>query len=104
MTATLPAGGTVERVRAVSGDEAATMLSLERLVVTELPGQVDYAPLRPVIILGFHDLCLLRAEDDDDWYMGQVDAEGSVICWASYGSDLGEAIQGLCRSPEDRAG
>nr|WP_246193387.1 IS5 family transposase [Kitasatospora atroaurantiaca] len=41
----------------------------------------------------FHGLCLVRA--DDDWYMGQLDSDGSVICWASYGPDLGEAIQGL---------
>ncbi|GGV50443.1 hypothetical protein GCM10010495_80160 [Kitasatospora herbaricolor] len=71
------------------------MLSLDRLVVTELAGQVNNVPLQPEIILGFHDLCLVRAEGDDDWHMGQLDAEGSVICWASYGSDLGEAIQGL---------
>lgn len=89
----LPDGWTIERVRSASGDPEAALLPLERIVVAEEHGRADYALLRPEVILSFHDLCLVRA--DDDWYMGQLDSDGSVICWASYGSDLGEAIQGL---------
>ncbi|MFJ9447899.1 hypothetical protein ACIRRH_39640 [Kitasatospora sp. NPDC101235] len=93
MNAGLPTGWTIERVRSASGDPEAALLSLERLVVVEEYGHADYIPLQPDVILSFHDLCLVRAKDD--WFMGQLDDDGSVICWASYGSDLDEAIRGL---------
>ncbi|MFE1787916.1 hypothetical protein ACFW7J_05835 [Streptomyces sp. NPDC059525] len=93
MNSELPAGWTIERVRALSGDPSAISLSFDRLVVLEVAGQGDYEPLRPDAILAFHDLCLVR--DDGEWFMGQLDDDGSVICWASYGSDLAEAILGL---------
>ncbi|MEW1701179.1 hypothetical protein [Streptomyces sp. NPDC091278] len=80
-------------MRALSGDPSAVSLSFDRLVVLEVVGQDDYEPLRPDVILAFHELCLVR--DDDEWFMGQLDKDGSVICWASYGSDLAEAIRGL---------
>ncbi|MEU7109302.1 hypothetical protein ABZ951_30300 [Streptomyces sp. NPDC046215] len=93
MNADLPDGWTMERVRSVSGDAAADLLSLERLVVVEKFGSADYDVLQPEVILSFHGLCLARA--DDEWFMGELDADGSLICWASYGSDLAEAIRGL---------
>ncbi|MGW5355215.1 hypothetical protein ACWERV_32440 [Streptomyces sp. NPDC004031] len=93
MNADLPDGWTIERVRSVSGDAEADLLSLERLVVVEQFGSVDYGVLHPDVIVSFHDLCLARA--DGEWFMGQLDADGSLICWASYGSDLTEAIHGL---------
>ncbi|MFD5411532.1 hypothetical protein [Streptomyces nojiriensis] len=93
MNSGLPAGWTIERVRALSGDPSAAPLSFDRLVVVEVAGQGDYEPLRPDAILAFHELCLVR--DDGEWFMGQLDDDGSVICWASYGSDLAEAIRGL---------
>ncbi|KJY30785.1 hypothetical protein [Streptomyces katrae] len=93
MNSELPTGWTIERVRALSGDPSAISLSFDRLVVLEVAGQGDYEPLRPDVILAFHDLCLVR--DDGEWFMGQLDDDGSVICWASYGSDLDKAIRGL---------
>lgn len=45
------------------------------------------------VILVFHELCLVQ--DDDEWFMGQLDHDGSGICWSSYGSDLAEAIRSL---------
>ncbi|WP_225827849.1 hypothetical protein [Streptomyces naphthomycinicus] len=93
MNSGLPTGWTIERVRALSGDPGAAPLSSDRLVVLEVAGQDDYEPLRPYVILAFHELCLVR--EDDEWFMGQLDDDGSVICWASYGSDLAEAIHGL---------
>lgn len=93
MNSELPAGWTIERVRALSGDQSATLLSFDRLVVVEVGGQGDYEPLRPDVILAFHKLCLVR--DDGEWFMGRLDQDGSVICWASYGSDLAEAIRSL---------
>ncbi|MFC6599306.1 hypothetical protein [Kitasatospora paranensis] len=89
----LPDGWTIERVRSASGDSEAALLSLERLVVVEESGLADYTPLRPDVVLSFHGLCLVRA--DGDWFMGQLDIDGSIICWASCGPDLGEAIRGL---------
>ncbi|WP_406511655.1 hypothetical protein OG851_06420 [Streptomyces sp. NBC_00161] len=93
MNSQLPAGWTIERVRALSGDQTAAPLSVDRLVVVEVAGQDDYELLRPEVILAFHELCLVK--DHDEWFMGQLDDDGSVICWSSYGSDLAEAIRGL---------
>ncbi|MFD3651775.1 hypothetical protein ACFWVT_35580 [Streptomyces cyaneofuscatus] len=93
MNSELPAGWTIERVRALSGDPSAALLSFDRLVVVEVAGQGDYEPLQPDVILAFHELCLVS--NDGEWFMGQLDADGSVICWASYGSDLAEAIRSL---------
>ncbi|MEU9033425.1 hypothetical protein AB0D45_00680 [Streptomyces sp. NPDC048352] len=93
MNAELPDGWTIERVRSVSGDGQAELLSLERLVVVEQVGSADYDVLQPDVILSFHGLCLARA--DGEWFMGELDADGSLVCWASYGSELGEAIRGL---------
>ncbi|GHE31144.1 hypothetical protein GCM10018784_80090 [Streptomyces hydrogenans] len=93
MNSGLPAGWTIERVRALSKDPSAVPLSVDRLVVVETAGQGDYEPLRPDVILAFHELCLVR--DDGEWFMGQLDDDGSVICWGSYGSDLTEAIRSL---------
>lgn len=83
----------MERVRSESGDSEAVLLSLERFVVIEEFGRHDYVPLQPDVILSFHGLCLVRA--DGEWCMGQLDDDGSIICWASYGTELGQAIQGL---------
>ncbi|MCQ0022538.1 hypothetical protein M4914_05955 [Streptomyces somaliensis DSM 40738] len=93
MNADLPDGWTIERVRRASGDVEAELLSLERLVVVEQYGSADYDVLQPDLILSFHDLCLARA--GDEWFIGQIGPDGSVICWASYGPDLAEAIRGL---------
>ncbi|MFF7459365.1 hypothetical protein [Kitasatospora sp. NPDC008115] len=67
MNTNLPDGWTIERVRSVSGDAEAEALTLERLVVVG----------RPDAILSFHDLCLARA--DGEWYMGQLDTDGSLV-------------------------
>ncbi len=34
------------------------------------------------------------AVNDDDWYMGSLNDDGSVTCWSAY-SDLYEALRGL---------
>lgn len=93
MTSYLPTGWTIEQIRTLSQDRSATPLSLDRLVVVEEPGQSEYTTLQPEVILGFHDLCL--ALDDGEWFMGQLDTDGSVVCWSSYGPDLAEAIGSL---------
>jgi hypothetical protein len=89
----LPPGWTLARLRAASGDREATSLTLQRRVLLELHGGTDHVELQPEFILGFHDLCLVRA--DDEWHMGQLGADGSIVCWACYGDDLEAAIRGL---------
>ncbi|MFB0629611.1 hypothetical protein [Streptomyces sp. AB3(2024)] len=93
MNTNLPDGWMIEQVRRASGDAEADLISLERLVVVEQYGSADYDVLQPDLILSFHGLCLAR--DGGEWFMGQIDADGSVICWASYGPDLAGAIHGL---------
>jgi hypothetical protein len=95
MAADLPDGWTLERVRELSGDSEATLISTDRLVVVEHPVRHDRERLVAETVISFHGLCLVRAEDDDDWYMGQLEPDGSLTCWASYGADLAEAIGAL---------
>jgi hypothetical protein len=90
----LPVGWTIERLRSVSGDPEATVLSRDRQVTVERPGQTA-ANIDPVFVLVFHDLALVQARDDGDWYMGMLHTDGAVSCWASYGQNLDEAIRGL---------
>lgn len=46
-------------------------------------------------IIDFEGLCLVEEiGNEDDWLMGQIDTEESVICWGRYGT-LKEAIKGL---------
>ncbi|MFI1159317.1 hypothetical protein [Streptomyces sioyaensis] len=93
MSTGLPEGWTIERVRSASGDSEAALLSLDRRVVVEDHDRADHEAVQPDLIFSFHDLCLART--DGDWFMGLLEADGSVVCWVSYGSDLGEAIRGL---------
>ena len=93
MNAGLPEGWTIDRVRRVSGDSEAAVLSVERSVVVSAGDNASYTPLQPDTIISFHGLCLARA--DDEWFMRDLEANGSVTCWACYGSDLERAIQSL---------
>ncbi|GAB7109465.1 hypothetical protein JCM4814A_77790 [Streptomyces phaeofaciens JCM 4814] len=86
----LPAGWTLEEIRDVSGDREAVALTTDRVVT----GSWQDERLRPEIVLGFHGLCLVKAVGDDDWYMGSLNDDGSVLCWSAYG-DLREALRGL---------
>ncbi|MEV7051684.1 hypothetical protein [Streptomyces anulatus] len=52
------------------------------------------AVLHPTLILEFGELCIVKVSDDDDWYMGSLNDDGSVICWSSY-ADLHDALRGL---------
>lgn len=42
----------------------------------------------------FGKLCLVKPANDDDWYMGSLNDDGSAVCWSAY-SDLYEALRGL---------
>ncbi|MCD9165760.1 hypothetical protein [Streptomyces albireticuli] len=89
----LPTGWTLQRIRDVSGDHEAIPLRTNRTVTwSAAPEDPELAP--PAIVLGFHDLCLVQLVDDTDWYMGSLNDDGSVGCWATYG-DFYQALRGL---------
>lgn len=97
MTSSLPAGWTVERLRVVSGDETAVLLDPTMTVTADLPGQpasITRLELEPQVVVAFHELCLVQCVDDDDWYMGTLYDDGSILCWAAY-PDLHQAVLGL---------
>jgi len=92
--AQLPAGWTLQRIRDVSGDQEAVALHADRAGVwCGQPGGADEV-VRPGLVLGFHGLCLVQSLDDEDWYMGTLNDDGSVDCWSAY-DDLFEALRGL---------
>nr|WP_206328150.1 hypothetical protein [Streptomyces sp. S3(2020)] len=81
-------------VRAVSGDRTATPISPDRPVsIADGTLGGDRTVLRPDLVLAFGMLCLVR--EADEWYMGSLNDDGSVICWAGYGHNLVEALRGL---------
>ncbi len=89
----LPQGWDLDRVRAESGNPGAEVLDPEgRLVVLDT-GAADYEPIMPRTIIRFSGVCLVL--DDTDWHMGSLEEDGSIICWGSYGADLGAAIAAL---------
>src|SRR3954451_1156173 len=55
--------------------------------------------LQPEILMGFHGLCVVKAVDDDDWYMGTLNSGGTVECWSAY-DDLWNALRGPCLLPQ----
>lgn len=92
----LPVGWDLDRIRTESMDLNARILDPEgRLVVTESFGELSYIELDPVVIIDFSGLCLVRDSGDSLWYMGDVEEDGSIMCWGPYGEDLGEAINSL---------
>ena len=91
MTTNLGQGWTIERVRTHSGDANAEEHSLVR--DANLDDGDDLVPLIPRAIVQVGGLILVR--HDDNWYMGELADDGTVICWSAYASDLGEAINAL---------
>lgn len=48
------------------------------------------------LILDFSGLYLARRVNDSEWYLGQrATPEEPILCWSSYGADLGTAIDNL---------
>ncbi|GAA0419033.1 hypothetical protein [Streptomyces luteireticuli] len=89
----LPAGWTLQQIRDVSGDHEAIPLHTGRTVTWSVAPEAP-EPARPAIVLGFHGLCLVQLVDGTDWYMGSLNDDGSVDCWAIYG-DFYQALRGL---------
>jgi hypothetical protein len=58
-------------------------------------GEKKLEQIEAKTIIDFSGLCLVEEIGcEDDWQMGQMDAEGSICCWGYYGT-LKEAIKGL---------
>lgn len=91
MTSLLPNGWTLKRLRTVSGDDTATPLEPTMTVMADHPSAVS---LKPEIVIACHELCVVKCIDDDDWYMGTLRDDGSILCWAAY-PDLEQALRGL---------
>lgn len=89
----LPEGWTLERIREVSGDSRAIVLSTDRSV-SWVRSDHHREPIDPEIVIGLGELCVVKPVNDDDWYMGTLRDDGSVDCWSAY-NDLGEALRGL---------
>ncbi|MGW5428183.1 hypothetical protein ACWET9_13320 [Streptomyces sp. NPDC004059] len=87
----LPAGWTLEEIRNVSGNREATLAGTERVVMGR-PAQDERIHLE--IVLGFHELCLVKAVNDDDWCTGSLNDDGSITCWSAY-RDPYEALRSL---------
>lgn len=52
-------------------------------------------PIEAKTIIDFSGLCLVEEVGcEDQWQMGQIDENGSIYCWGSYGN-IKEAIKGL---------
>lgn len=55
----------------------------------------DAIPIEAKTIIDFSGLCLVEEVGcEGQWQMGQIDENGSIYCWGSYGS-IKEAINGL---------
>lgn len=87
----LPEGWEIGRVRRVAQGDA-------ELLPPDTPAVVDVAgsheSLNPSCTISFGGLCLVLS-DDGEWYMGELGADGVIVCWGSYGSDLERAIRAL---------
>ncbi|WP_051838574.1 hypothetical protein [Streptomyces sp. NRRL WC-3742] len=93
MNTALPDGWTIERVRLASGDDEAELLAPDRHVTVTWYGRSAPEVLHPDVILSFTGICLAHAAGE--WFMGELQPDGSLVCWSSYGTDLAEAIRGL---------
>jgi hypothetical protein len=99
MASELPDGWTLERLREVSQDPSADLWPTDTVVLTESNPNGASEPIRealvPDVIIRFAYLTLVRPVGENDWYMGQVNERGEVVCWGSYGPDLEAAVRAL---------
>lgn len=99
-TSPLPDGWTLADIRRRAHDDTAQLLDPRTPVFLDSPHPKEGAPLAVDLIIDFGSLCLARSVEQDDqhgeWFMGHRAGPGEpLVCWGSYGSDLGAAIDGL---------
>ena len=88
----LPAGWSLERIKDMG--IAAPELVTRPVTVMEY-GVDDVFELSARVILDLGGLCLVLCDIEEDWHMGQWDDATTIVCWASYGTDLEYAINAL---------
>lgn len=89
----LPPGWSLERIRTI--EPQSEMLDVSSHDVFVLEGQ-DLQAVDARCIISFAGLCLVNPRDQEVWLMGELDtSDGSIVCWAEYGSDLAWAIKAL---------
>ena len=92
----LPDGWTIEDVRRRSQDNAARLLDPSTPIHLAPNGLDQSVPLNVDLVVDFSGLYLAHCTEDGEWYMGQRAASNEpILCWASYGDDLGTAIDNL---------
>jgi hypothetical protein len=91
--AELPIGWSIDRIKSLGVKDVVIRDPREHYVVTIVYD--DLEEMEPAVIIDCGGLCLVRPQNEPEWYMGQLDADGSIVCWASYGSDLENAILAL---------
>jgi hypothetical protein len=89
----LPVGWTLERAAQVAGCPV-SLVPLDTEVFDEGPDGLRDR-VEADLIIGCCDLYLVRETATGDYLMGAGDSDGAVICWASYGPDLEQALLGL---------
>lgn len=113
---TSPEGVAIQELRALM-DEPHSSLSIEWIrdfsfchdAKFLVPGEVNVfcnchnsigngqkvIPIEAKTIIDFSGLCLVEEVGcEDQWQMGQIDENGSIYCWGSYGN-IREEIKGL---------
>lgn len=91
--AELPSGWTIQRIRDM-GVREVRLLPVEDRDVFE-QGVDDYVQLDPTVIIDCGGLYLVHDRGDGMWHMGDVEDDGTIVCWAGYGQDLADAIRAL---------
>ena len=90
----MPDGWTLERVKEVGQLRDLPRL-LDRRTKVTFDAPSGPTEIQPVTIIDVDGLVLVLDEARGEWLMGQQCADGSIVCWGSYGDDLGDAIRGL---------
>lgn len=91
----LPAGWDLARVREQL--PAARLLDPSAHDVFRVTGD-EHVRLDARTIIDCDGLCLVLADPDDGWWMGQLDRSGeSIVCWGTYAEadDLATALAAL---------
>jgi hypothetical protein len=90
----LPSGWTLERFAQTAQlrGESPQLLPLSTEVLEEDKGGHDQVSADLIIKLG--DLYLVRDEGTGEFLMGALQ-EDVIVCWASYGDDIAEALRSL---------
>lgn len=89
----LPAGWDLARIREhVPGSQLLDPSKFDVLWVVDVD---KFQPLEARTVIDCGGLCLVLADPEEGWWMGQLDrSRGAIVCWGIYGphDDLGAAL------------